>query len=302
MGECSLDALVNQYVAGRREGGELAAGTAKGHRYALLSFAGSFGNRPVQKLGERHVRRWMAQPDASGRPYADRSLRLRLTILRGFCRWLVRTNRVKRDPCIGVASIRVKRSVPKVFEAEEVGMVLDTHDARLVLVVLLMVQCTLRCCEVSRLDLADIGRKSILVSGKGGHERNEPLVEEVRLALADYLSAERGYRPGPLIVSRVRPGARLTPKSVSQLVGRRVREVGVKDHPYDGKGGHAFRRTCATDLLDRGVPIEQVAEALGHVGLENVLAYAKTRTHRLEAAMGGRWYGAAQVVPIEATG
>ena len=36
---------------------------------------------------------------------------------------------------------------------------------------------------------------------------------------------------------------------------------------------HRFRRTIATDLLNRGMPIEQVKEFLGHEKLDTTMIY-----------------------------
>lgn len=53
----------------------------------------------------------------------------------------------------------------------------------------------------------------------------------------------------------------------------------------------ARRRTCVTDLLEADVPVEVVAEIIGHQGLENLKAYSRVRAERLKPAMEGRWYG-----------
>ena len=38
---------------------------------------------------------------------------------------------------------------------------------------------------------------------------------------------------------------------------------------------HRFRRTLATRLIDRGVPIEQVQKILGHTKIDTTLIYAE---------------------------
>lgn len=58
-----------------------------------------------------------------------------------------------------------------------------------------------------------------------------------------------------------------------------------------GKSAHGLRRTCATDMLESGADIIDVAEALGHANLPSVRHYARYNTARLETAIGGRTYG-----------
>ena len=51
-----------------------------------------------------------------------------------------------------------------------------------------------------------------------------------------------------------------------------IRELGngvnVKAHP------HKFRRTFATGLINKGVPIEQVKTLLGHTSIDTTMIYA----------------------------
>ena len=47
------------------------------------------------------------------------------------------------------------------------------------------------------------------------------------------------------------------------------RELGIhKTHP------HKFRRTLATMAIDKGMPIEQVQQLLGHQSIDTTLQYA----------------------------
>lgn len=59
-------------------------------------------------------------------------------------------------------------------------------------------------------------------------------------------------------------------------LGQRAGVVGV--HP------HRFRRTIATDLLNRGMPIEQVKEFLGHEKLDTTMIYCTVRAESVKAS------------------
>ena len=59
-------------------------------------------------------------------------------------------------------------------------------------------------------------------------------------------------------------------------LGQRAGVVGV--HP------HRFRRTIATDLLNRGMPIEQVKEFLGHEKLDTTMIYCAVRAESVKAS------------------
>lgn len=47
---------------------------------------------------------------------------------------------------------------------------------------------------------------------------------------------------------------------------------------------HRFRRTIATDLLSRGMPIEQVKEFLGHEKLDTTMIYCTIKEENVHAS------------------
>ncbi|MFR5731242.1 MAG: tyrosine-type recombinase/integrase [Clostridium sp.] len=50
---------------------------------------------------------------------------------------------------------------------------------------------------------------------------------------------------------------------------------------------HRFRRTIATDLLNRGMPIEQVKEFLGHEKLDTTMIYCTIKAESVKASHRG---------------
>ena len=71
-----------------------------------------------------------------------------------------------------------------------------------------------------------------------------------------------------LFVSSRAPHNRLTRRSLEDLLNRIALNANVENvHP------HRFRRTSATDLLNAGMPIEQVQELLGHKNIETTRIY-----------------------------
>ena len=56
-------------------------------------------------------------------------------------------------------------------------------------------------------------------------------------------------------------------------------ELGIrKVHP------HKFRRTLATNAIDRGMPIEQVQKLLGHERIDTTLHYAMVKQSNVKMA------------------
>jgi len=288
----ALDALVERYVTERVATAMTTRGTAKQQRLTLRQFATSFGGRDVAKMGEADVIRWFGSTGS----LKPSSRRAKLSIVKGFCRWLVKHGYVRRDPSVDLRSPRQPRTVPKVFEGDSVAVLLaGCPDARGVLVVLLMVQMGLRCAEVAKLELGDIDNRMASIQGKGGHQRMVPVTAEVRAALTAYLM-ERGGHAGPLVQNYHHPSQGLAPITISMMVSAWCRATGVKRFAGDGISSHGLRRTCASDLAERDVSLLDIAEALGHVDVATTHKhYIRHRAGRLAGAMEGRWYGRQRV-------
>ena len=47
---------------------------------------------------------------------------------------------------------------------------------------------------------------------------------------------------------------------------------------------HRFRRTLATRLIDRGVPIEQVQQLLGYTKIDTTLIYAQVNQNNVKTS------------------
>ncbi|MCL6566384.1 MAG: tyrosine-type recombinase/integrase [Acidobacteriia bacterium] len=60
-----------------------------------------------------------------------------------------------------------------------------------------------------------------------------------------------------------------------------VREAGIEDFRW-----HDLRHTFATRLREKGVPLEDIADLLGHKGLAMTRRYAHTNLERLHQAVG----------------
>ena len=66
-------------------------------------------------------------------------------------------------------------------------------------------------------------------------------------------------------------------------VERRLRELGKRlnlprVHP------HKFRRTLATSAIDKGMPIEQVQQLLGHQKIDTTMHYAMVKQQNVKLA------------------
>lgn len=288
----TLTVHADRYLAERRARGELCEVTVRNQRCHLRGLAESFGARPVDRLSRRSIQRWQ---ETIGH-LSPASRRQQLSSVRMFCRWLVERRLVNSDPTAGLPLVRQPRSVPRALSHRAVVALLEqAPDLRARAIIWLMLGCGLRCCEVARLEVADYdpAGPSLIVIGKGGHERFLPVEpDEVRAVLDRYL-LETGIVPGPLIRSHREPWRGLQPDSISRLVARWLTDAGVKVRRRDGVSAHALRHTAASDVLDACGDVRVVQELLGHAHLATSAVYLRRASiGKLRAAMAGRHYAA----------
>lgn len=251
-------------------------------RHALSTFVRSAGwDLPVRRLRPSHVEKWLERGDRS-----PATLRNQLSIVRGFCKWLVKNGHTRVDPTIDVATPRQPRYLPRGLALPKVASALaQSPDARAMLILSLMVQEGLRCCEVAALQRADVDlvEDLLLVKGKGGHERVLPLSDETKAAVQSYVVEHPGSA-GPLIRSYSHPSRGIGARHVSVLVSEWLHGAGV------AATAHALRHTAATDMLRAGAHVRDVQQALGHQSLATTQRYMPWVVGDLRKAMGGRRY------------
>lgn len=276
-----------RYVDIRRQAGEFASTTTKGVRWTLWRFAEIVGlERPPRTITRRHIEKWIA----SRSTVAPATLRLELSIVRTYCRWLIHTGELKRDPTLGVKGPLRPREVPRALAIRDVSRLLSVcPDHRARLIVSLMVQEGLRCLEVAALQLSDVDLtdRTLMVVGKGGHQRLLPLSDDTGTQLSRYLH-DFPAAAGPLIRSYLVPQRGITPNHISVLVTGWMGDAHVRG------SAHSLRHTMASDMLDRGANIRDVQTALGHASLGTTQRYLRrSEGKKLREAMGGRHYAGA---------
>ncbi len=96
--------------------------------------------------------------------------------------------------------------------------------------------------------------------------------------MQNYLESRTDTNPA-LFVSLNAPYDRLTIGGVEKRLRELGRKLGIpKVHP------HKFRRTLATTAIDKGMPIEQVQQLLGHQKIDTTMHYAMVKQQNVKLA------------------
>jgi site-specific recombinase XerD len=217
----------------------------------------------------RELEAWIDQMGVSAR-----SARNAVSHLRAFYRWAMREGYTDNDPTALVETPRLPRLLPRPAADDAIGEVLAAATPELAAMIGLMAGGGLRCCEVARLNWADVNleQSAVIVRGKGSRERRIELGDDVVRRLAALNTYD-----GAVFVTVT--GRRYTPARVSQTVCGAFRAAGY------GIVAHQLRHRAATECLQRaGGDLEAVRDFLGHASVATTEGYAAVIPGRAAAA------------------
>ena len=203
-------------------------------------------------------------------------------ILRGVLRYLFSLGYLDRDWAAALRSppdYRFART-PRALAPAQVLRILASIERRPpggkrdFAIVLLAASLGVRASEIAGLRLEDVNWKQGVVRFaqiKNRRLLHLPLAWPLVKALADYLKTERP-RPSPyrhVFLRRKAPHRPLTPRTVSDLITRRMRQSGIQ------ASGHQLRHAFAGELLRIGTPFSTLQELLGHAHISTTQIYTK---------------------------
>lgn len=189
-----------------------------------------------------------------------------------FFNFLDEEDYILKNPVKKIHHIKSKKSIKKAFSEEEIIRLQDSCTSKRDRALIDFLYSTgVRVSELCRLNITDIdfNNKELIVFGKGNKERIVYFDSRTKVHLNDYLESRDDNNDALFVVS-AEPHERLTPAGVEYIVKMIGNKAGVKKcHP------HRFRRTLATRLINRGMPIEQVQKLLGHTKIDTTLIYTQ---------------------------
>lgn len=254
-----------------------------------LHLAEDFLDKPLIQARERELFRYMASLDH----LKATTVRRRLIALHRFFDYAERQGYIKEDPSGNLAAPGLPQRLPKYLSDKETQRLFkslpseDVEDLRNMSILKLLYFTGMRIGEVQQLDVEhlQLETRQLLVRGKGDKERLIPVSQTLMEILEQWLEAREAMRfikSDALFVSlgRNHRGKRISYGATRQIVKSMLQAAGLGDF-----SPHKLRHTFATQLLDRGAPLEQISKLLGHSRLDTTLIYAQTEPGKLRSAV-----------------
>mgnify|MGYP003325071097 FL=1 len=258
-------------------------------------------NYEVHLLDERHL--------------SSRTVNQHISVLSGFCRYLMTQGLLKSNPVKMVTRPKTSKRLPEFYredtmeeyfsssahsasadeldilrtfgpDAQKDRTAREMYERRLRRMIISMLHSTgIRRAELISMDVGsvDLNRRVAKVLGKGSKTRMVPLVPSLCSELELYSrSVEiffgcRRQSSDPLLLTAT--GKRLYPVFVDRAVKE---ELGSITAITGRKSPHVLRHTLATELLDEGADLNSIKELLGHSSLAATQVYTHNSAEKLK--------------------
>ena len=224
--------------------------------------------KPIPEITEDDIFMFLSMVKYNGSK--DTYIRNLRNALSAFFNWLSSKGLIKSNPMNGISAIKVDKTIKEAFTDVELEQLRRaTDNDRDLAIVELLYSSGMRISEMIQLNRSDIDfiNKVVKVYGKGGKERRVYISSTAAYYLENYLKS-RTDSDFALFVGLRKPHTRIDVKAVQNMLKKLGRITGIeKVHP------HRFRRTLATNLLRKGMAIEEVSMILGHEKLDTTMVY-----------------------------
>lgn len=293
--EARLDALIADFVRHLRAERRASRHTIRNYEATLARFDDFLAEHLGARAGPRALER---QDIADFRAFlsmrrrgglSPASLKLELSALKSFFRFLQRRHAVENDAIGAMRGPKLQQKLPRPVDADAAVAVIAAAGeggapwiaARNAAIFTLLYGTGLRISEALSLKMRDapFGRE-IRILGKGGKERLAPVLPAVREAADRYLALRPPAQSGddPLFLS-----------ARGKALSARVVQIEMKRHAVafglgESATPHALRHAFATHLLQAGGDLRSIQELLGHASISATQRYTKIDETALMAA------------------
>lgn len=216
------------------------------------------------------------------------SINRKLSSLRGFYKYLANAKVVSSNVFSLVNGPKKSKKLPRYFEYNELEELFNVPDTRTPLgqrdsLILEMLYATgVRVGELVNIKVSDIdlGRRNIIILGKGNKERFVTYGEYCEDILKTYLNTGRvslNIKQSDYLFLN-NNGGRLTDRGVRFILDKLIQKTSLNKNISP----HMIRHSFATHLLNEGCDLLTVQKLLGHESIKATQIYTHVTTDRLK--------------------
>jgi site-specific recombinase XerD len=235
-------------------------------------------NKTFNEISVFDIRMFLAVEKQRG--VSNRTLEYTRANLSAFFQWLTKEEHISKNPCANIDPIKYndKERFPfSVVEIDALRFACNTLKERAIVEMLLATG--LRVSELSDLKLSDIDLNNLAVHvrhGKGDKARTVYMNDLARQHLLDYLT-NRNVNTEYVFINKKKNKLNAGGiRYILKMIGKRANVSNV--HP------HRFRRTFATNLVNRGMDVQEVQKLMGHTNINTTMEYICVTDEKVHAS------------------
>lgn len=276
--EDNNDKLVDSFISSKRIEG-CSEKSLKYYQKTITNMLGAVGKQ-IKHIDTDDLRKYLTsyqEDNNSSRVTIDNIRR----ILSSFFSWLEEENYIMKSPVRRIHKIKTASTIKDTYTDEALEQMRDDcSELRDLALIDMLASTGMRVGELVLLNRSDIDfeERECVVLGKGNKERIVYFDARTKLHLKQYLDSRTDDNEA-LFVSLKAPHKRLEIGGVEMRIRKIGKRLNIqKAHP------HKFRRTLATTAIDKGMPIEQLQQLLGHKRIDTTLQYAMVKQSNVKIA------------------
>ena len=229
------------------------------------------------------------------RRYSVSSVRVYLKALKTFFDFLVDNGSVSYNPMAKVRLPKIQNfyEEPRWLDRKERSRILNVIEdpelksrnpwkySRNKAILFLGLHAGLRRDEISNLRIEDVSFDQSFVfvrKGKGGKSRWVPMNRDLFEALSEWMQHRGDQKDSYVFVSQ--RGGKLSTQGIWHICCTIAQKAQIENF-----GPHVLRHTFAHDLTESGVPLQRVADLLGHSNLNYTRVYTRSSKKELRSAV-----------------
>lgn len=221
---------------------------------------------PTRQVTVFHLRKYLSDEKARG--VQDSTLDGIRQIISAYFNWLRKETLIDKNPAANLGAIKSQKKLRKAFSStdiEKLKTACKSDRDKAIILFLAATGCRIsEVCDLNRDDL-DMINLRCKVLGKGDKERIVFFDPVTEMSLERYLKSRTDQNPALFLNKNYQ---RFQPGGIRLMLNELGAAAGVENvHP------HRFRRTLATNLTSKGMPIQEVAAILGHEKIDTTMKY-----------------------------
>ena len=269
--------LISAFITAKRIEGR-SEKTLERYKYIINRLL-NYVKIPINKINVYHIREYLTSEKNRG--VCESTLEGYREIYSSVFGWLFNESLLDSNPCINLGPIKIPKKIRKPYSDVDMEYIRDgCSNIRDKAIVYFLKSTGCRVGEMCLLNKDDINfvSKECIVHGKGNKDRTVYFDNVTAMVLKKYFETRTDDNPALFISEKQKK--RLNAGGVRFI----LKSIEKKNDNIENVHPHRFRRTLATNLVDAGMAIQDVAAILGHENLNTTMKYVHQSKEHVKSA------------------